>query len=91
MKLKPISAEEFDRIFDEGEEDILPYLDMDSARPVSELPQLIAELNTGIKRVNVDFPQWVVEGLDTEAQRLGVSRQSVIKTWIAERLDQRTT
>jgi hypothetical protein len=42
--------------------------------------------NLELKRVNVDFPQWVVAGLDREAQRLGVTRQSLIKMWIAEKL-----
>lgn len=45
--------------------------------------------NREIKRVNVDFPQWMVAGLDAEAMRLGINRQAVIKTWIAERLDAR--
>ncbi len=39
------------------------------------------------KRVNVDFPQWVVNALDEEARRIGIGRQAVIKTWIVERLD----
>lgn len=43
--------------------------------------------NTKTKRVNVDFPAWVVESLDKEAARLGVTRQSLIKFWITERLD----
>lgn len=42
------------------------------------------------KRVNVDFPLWGVEQLDREATRLGVTRQSIIKVWLAERLEQRT-
>lgn len=45
--------------------------------------------NRELKRVNVDFPQWMVTGLDAEAARLGINRQAVIKTWIAERLDAR--
>lgn len=45
--------------------------------------------NKELKRVNVDFPQWMVSGLDEEAERLGINRQAVIKTWIAERLDNR--
>lgn len=40
-----------------------------------------------MKRVNVDFPQWMVDELDKEAQRLGIHRQAVIKTWIAQQLD----
>ena len=43
--------------------------------------------NREVKRVNVDCPQWMVAGLDAEAVRLGINRQAVIKTWIAERLD----
>ena len=41
------------------------------------------------RRVNVDFPVWMIESLDREARRLGVARQSVIKVWIAERLERR--
>ena len=46
-------------------------------------------INTKIKRVNIDFPTWVIEGLDSESKRLGVTRQSLVKMWIAERLDQK--
>ena len=71
-----MKAAEFDKIFDDGEEDILPYLDLSKAERPNQAP----------KRVNVDFPLWVVNGLDREAQRLGVTRQSLIKMWIAEKL-----
>jgi hypothetical protein len=72
---KTISAEEFDRRFDDGE-DISEFIDWSSAsRP-----------NLEAKRVNVDFPTWMVNGLDKEAQRLGVTRQALIKMWIAEKL-----
>jgi len=72
-----MKAEEFDRIFDEGEEDIIEFLDLSSAtRP-----------NQQMKRVNVDFPVWMVNQMDAEAKRLGVTRQSIIKFWIAERLE----
>lgn len=47
--------------------------------------------NRELKRVNVDFPAWMIAGLDEEASRLGINRQAVIKTWIAERLDGRVT
>ena len=77
MKPKRISAEEFDRIFDEGG-DIWDYLDHSKTRRPNLEP----------KRVNVDFPKWVVRRLDAESQRLGVTRQSLIKTWIADRLEQ---
>lgn len=46
--------------------------------------------NRELKRVNVDFPQWMVAGLDAEALRLGINRQAVIKTWVAEKLDARS-
>lgn len=73
--MKTISAAELDRKFDDGE-DIDEYIDWSSAR----------RPNLELKRVNVDFPAWVVTGLDREARRLGVTRQSLIKMWIAERL-----
>jgi hypothetical protein len=72
-----MKASEFDRKFDAGVEDIVDDLDMATAtRPNKEQ-----------KRVNVDFPVWMVESLDREAARLGVTRQSIIKVWIAERLE----
>ncbi len=70
-----MKAKEFDRKFDEGE-DVTRYLDLQKTRrPVQEQ-----------KRVNVDFPIWMIQLLDREAKRLGVPRQSIIKMWIAERL-----
>lgn len=70
-----MKASELDKKFDEGD-DITEFLDLKRAtRPNREL-----------KRVNVDFPTWMVSSLDKEAKRLGVPRQSVIKVWIAERL-----
>ncbi len=74
MKTK---AREFDRAFERGE-DVSKYLDVAKARRPG-LEQ---------RRVNVDFPVWVIESLDREAQRLGVTRQSLVKVWIAERLEQ---
>lgn len=76
---KTITSEELDKKFDDGDEDILEYFDVSKARRPGLEP----------KRVNVDFPTWVVEGLDREARRLGVTRQALIKLWIAERLPQR--
>ena len=71
-----MTAEQLDEIFDKGEEHILPYLDLAKAvRPGHQA-----------KRVNVDFPSWMISRLDFEADRLGVPRQSLIKVWIAERL-----
>ena len=71
-----MKATEFDNKFDRGEEDITPYLDLERATRPKQQQQ----------RVNVDFPLWMVEALDREAKRLGVTRQSIIKVWIAERL-----
>ena len=71
-----MNATEFDRKFDEGQ-DITEHLDLDRARRPSQEQ----------KRVNVDFPIWMIQSLDREARRLGVPRQSVIKVWIAEKLE----
>lgn len=72
-----MKASEFDKRFDQGE-DVTDALDAAAARrPLQNM-----------RRVNVDFPPWMVESLDREAQRLGVTRQSLIKIWIAERLEQ---
>jgi len=74
--MKTIRAKEIDKKFDEGE-DISKYLDLSKARrPEQEQ-----------KRVNVDFPLWMIHLLDKEARRLGVPRQSIIKVWVAERLE----
>jgi hypothetical protein len=71
-----VRARDFDRKFDEGK-DISKYLDIKKARrPEQEQ-----------KRVNVDFPVWMIQLLDKEARRLGVPRQSIIKVWVAERLE----
>ena len=75
MKKKYITASEFDEKFDAGE-DISEYLDIDNAkRP--ELEQ---------KKVSVNLPSWMVDRLDHEAKKMGITRQSVIKVWIAEKL-----
>jgi hypothetical protein len=75
MKKKSIETKEFDRKFDNGD-DISEYLDLNkSMKPRQEQ-----------KRVNVDFPVWMIEQLDKEARKLGVTRQSIIKFWLAERL-----
>jgi hypothetical protein len=73
--MKKISAKEFDAKFDAGDA-ISEFVDWSKMRrPGRE-----------IRRVNVDFPVWVVEALDCEARRLGVTRQALVKLWIAERL-----
>ena len=71
-----MKAKDFDKKFGEGQEDIVDDLDLSSARRV----------NQDQKRINVDFPAWVVESLDREAARIGVTRQSIIKVWLVERL-----
>lgn len=71
-----MKAEEFDGKFDTGQEDIIEDLDLSTAR----------RMNQEHKRINVDFPAWVVTALDREAARIGVTRQSIIKVWMVERL-----
>ena len=71
-----MKAEEFERKFEEAQEDLLEDLELSTARRV----------NLESKRINVNFPSWVVEALDREATRIGVTRQSIIKMWLVERL-----
>ncbi|MEQ9604344.1 MAG: hypothetical protein RLO01_12965 [Thalassobaculaceae bacterium] len=70
-----MKATEFDKKFDAGE-GVSDAIDWSKARRRNDQP----------RRVNVDFPAWVVDGLDKQARHLGVTRQSLIKLWIAERL-----
>ncbi len=70
-----MKASEFDKKFDDGE-NILAELDVSRARRPGE----------ETRRINVDFPAWMVTSMDREARRLGVTRQSIIKMWLAERL-----
>jgi len=72
-----MKTKDFDEKFDANEEDIVSNLDLSSAKRV----------NREQKRVNVDFPIWMIESLDKEASRLGVTRQSIIKVCLAERLE----
>ena len=72
MKTK---ASNFDKKFDDGES-VLEYLDLSEARRPAEEQ----------KRINMDIPVWMLAALDREAKRLGVSRQAIIKVWLAERL-----
>ena len=65
----------FDAAFDDGE-DVSAQIDWSKASRPNITP----------RRVNVDFPEWMIEGMDQEAKRLGVTRQSLIKVWIADRL-----
>ncbi|MFH0948533.1 MAG: CopG family antitoxin [Elusimicrobiota bacterium] len=75
-----MKANELDKRFDEGE-DISEYLDFSKAKhPKQEQ-----------KRVNVNFPLWMIHSLDKESNRLGVPCQSIVKVWVAERLKQNQT
>ena len=71
-----MKASEIDKIFDDNQDDILDYFDTSKIRMINEEP----------KRVNIDFPSWMVQSLDKEAKHIGVSRQVVIKMWLAEKL-----
>jgi hypothetical protein len=72
-----MKAEDFDNQFDNGT-DISVFLDISNAKRVLQKQ----------KRVNVDFPTWMIDSLDREAEKLGVTRQSIIKVWLAERLEE---
>ena len=71
-----MKAKDFDHKFDEGVEDLVDDLDLSTARRVNQTQ----------KRINVDFPSWVIDSLDREAARIGVTRQSIIKVWLVERI-----
>ena len=71
-----MKAKDFDKKF-EASEDITAHLDLSQARRPEQ----------DSKRVNIDFPVWVVQKVDKEARRLGVSRQALLKVWVAERLE----
>lgn len=70
-----MKAKSLDKLFDQGG-GISRLLDLARARRTNQEP----------RRVNVDFPSWMIHALDKEASRLGVTRQSIIKVWLAERL-----
>tara|TARA_R110000782_G_scaffold270344_1_gene370432 strand:- start:1967 stop:2233 length:267 start_codon:yes stop_codon:yes gene_type:complete len=76
-----MKAKSLDKKFDDNQSDIVDELDLST----------IKRPNQTQKRVNVDFPTWMIESLDKEASRLGVTRQSIIKVWLAERLEQSTS
>jgi len=75
-----MKARDFDEKFDR-EEEVTSDLDLSKARRRNQEP----------RRINVDFPTWMIESLDREAKRLGVTRQSIIKIWIAEMLEQKVS
>ena len=71
-----MKAKNLDKIFDEGEKDILQHFDLAK----------VSRPNLEKERVNVDFPAWMIDDLDKAAATMGVARQAVIKIWLAERL-----
>ncbi|NKB31473.1 MAG: CopG family transcriptional regulator [Pseudomonadales bacterium] len=71
-----MKAKKFDTDFNSGK-NISGSLDLSKIR----------RPNQEQRRVNVDFPTWMIDSLDKEATRLGVTRQSIIKVWLAERLE----
>ena len=74
-KQSTMTAQEFEQHFDEGE-DITPYIEQSSIhRPGLEA-----------RRVNVDFPDWIIQKLDLQSKMIGVSRQALIKLWVSERI-----
>ncbi len=78
-----MKAKDFDKKFDDNKQDIIGDLDLSSAkRPNQKQKQKQ-------KRINVDFPSWVIDSLDREASRVGVTRQSIIKLWLVERLEEK--
>ena len=74
-----MKAKTFDQQFDKG-------VDITASLDLSKSKRILQEQ----KRVNVDFPKWMIESLDREAGKLGVTRQSIIKVWLAERLEERS-
>ena len=73
-----MKAKNFDKKFDDNKDDIIDDLDLSTLKRPNETQ----------KRVNVDFPIWVIDSLDREASRIGVTRQSIIKMWLVERLEE---
>ncbi len=71
-----MKAKDFEQQFDDG-------VDLTASLDLSKAKRVLQEQ----KRVNVDFPTWMIDSLDREASKLGVTRQSVIKVWLAERLE----
>jgi hypothetical protein len=74
-----MKAKDFDKKFDDNKQDIIDDLDLTT----------IKRPNQSQKRINVDFPSWVIDSLDREASRIGVTRQSIIKLWLVERLEEK--
>jgi len=73
-----MKAKDFDKKFDDNKVDVIDVLDLSTLK----------HPNQAQKRINVDFPTWIIDSLDKEASRVGVTRQSIIKVWLAERLEE---
>jgi hypothetical protein len=73
-----MKAKDFDKKFDDKKVDVIDDLDLST----------IKHPNQAQKRINVDFPIWIINSVDKEASRVGVTRQSIIKVWLAERLEE---
>ncbi len=73
-----MKAKALDKKFDDNNSDIINSLELSTMK----------RRNQEQKRVNVDFPIWMIDSLDKEANRVGVTRQSIIKVWLAERIEQ---
>lgn len=73
-----MKAKTLDKKFDDDNEDVLDSFDQSTLNRPNQVQ----------RRVNVDFPAWMIESLDKEASRVGVTRQSIIKVWLAERLEE---
>jgi hypothetical protein len=76
-KAKTITAEELDRLVDEGKEDVLQYFDLDNLRSAG---------STKIRRTTIDLPEYMFAALDEQAKRIGIARQALIKVWLSEAL-----
>lgn len=72
-----VNESELERKFDDNEEDILEYFDLSNAQ----------RINLKQTKIDLDLPAWMIQSLDREASRLGIARQAVIKTWLAERIE----
>ena len=78
---KTITVEEFDKMFDDASDEIDDFVDFSK----------FEKRNLELKRVNVDFPQWMIYAMDRQAREIGISRQALIKTWISEKLEAKKT
>jgi hypothetical protein len=76
-RTRSITVEEFDRLFDEASDEIDEFIDWDNAR----------QPGLEIRRINIDLPNWMIDRLDAEARRIGVSRQALIKVWLSDRIE----